>query len=85
MTGLEFNSLVVQRLGFTLTAWKGAKPGDISSDKGTLIDGSTSPRLRCLRKATKDDWKAFCDVAYEIAGVRPTNFHPDTVCVEAAD
>lgn len=84
MTGLEFNSLAVQRLGFTLTAWNGAKPGDISSG-GKLVDGSGAPPMRCLRKATKDDWKAFCDVAQEIAGVRPTNFHPDTVCVEAAD
>jgi hypothetical protein len=84
MTGDEFNSIMIQRLGFTLTRWPGAKPGDISAKARDLMGESQVP-IRCLREATRADWIAFQNVAAEIY-CKPTRFFPgETFCVEAID
>ena len=84
MTAQEFNAEMVRELGFTLTHWPGAKPGNISRN-GRAIFFEPQPPIREIRPATVDDWKRFRVVATRLYRPPLRNMPADTWCVEAAD
>ena len=85
MTDIEFNSQIVQELGFTLVHWEGRhKPGDVDKS-GLGPTGGKLPPIRVLGRATARDWKQFAAACIKIGYGFPTVRPRDTYRAEAAD